>query len=65
MLEGYAVVKDGVVINTIVWDGVTNWEIPDGCIVVRAITNGAPVAGIGWTYSNGQFTPPKVDPNQI
>ena len=48
----YAIIKDGVVVNAIVWDGVTPCET-DGQKV--ALTGNA---GIGWTYADGQFVAP-------
>jgi hypothetical protein len=51
----YAVVKDELVINTIVWDGITAWDPPEDCVAVLTGDSGA---GIGWGYVNGQFIPP-------
>ena len=52
----YAIVKDGVVINTIEYDEQPTTPPPgfeDGHIAVQADT-----ANIGWNYANGQFTDP-------
>lgn len=54
--SNYAVVTDGVVSNTIIWDGESGWSPPDGSIAI-VIPDGA-VAGIGSTYADGAFTPP-------
>ncbi|WP_412057714.1 hypothetical protein [Bartonella sp. DGB2] len=48
----YAVVKEGVVINTIVAPENYTYPFDDG----EAIPSEE--AGIGWTYKDGQFTPP-------
>lgn len=48
----YAIIKNGLVVNAIVWDGETPCET-DGQKV--ALPDGA---GIGWTYSDGQFIAP-------
>jgi hypothetical protein len=56
----WALVKDGVVKNMIVWDGQTNWSPPDGCTAVN-ITGIEPSPSIGWTYADGQFTAPIED----
>ncbi len=32
----YAVVKEGKVVNTIEWDGITNWSPPQGTILIRS-----------------------------
>lgn len=53
MANSYAVVKDGIVINIVVWDGETEWQPDDGEAV--KIDN---VAGIGWLYDGKKFTPP-------
>jgi len=60
-LADYAVVRDGVVENVIVWDGQSAWSPPDGTTLVplpftkeedgvRRYT-----AGIGWNYVDGEF----------
>lgn len=56
----WAVIIDGVVVNTIVWDGETYWVPPEGAMLVQ-IEDGV-VAGIGWTYANREFTPPENPP---
>lgn len=49
----YAVVVDGLVVNMVVWDGVTEWTPNEG----KAIE--APYGvGIGWAYYDGEFTAP-------
>lgn len=58
----YAIVQNGIVVNTIEWDGVSPWQPPAGASVVL-IPDGAYV-GIGSTYSNGVFgAPPQTQPN--
>ena len=52
----YAIVQNGVVVNTVEWDGVTPWTPPLDTSIVE-IPNGAYV-GIGSTYADGQFGPP-------
>lgn len=34
----YVVIRDGVVENVIIWDGVTDWTPPEGCTVERSDT---------------------------
>jgi len=51
------IIKDGVVVNA------TNTETlvhPDGLTMVYSAT-----AGIGWTYADGVFTEPVIDPSVI
>lgn len=54
-MSTYAVidVSTGIVVNTIALNAPEDWTPPDGYIVVQTDT-----ASIGWTYSNGVFTPP-------
>nr|WP_312975974.1 tail fiber assembly protein [Atlantibacter hermannii] len=62
MSNTYAVVKDGLVINIVAWDGGTdedgnpNWLPEEGYAVE---TDGT--VGIGWTYDGEVFTAPPVD----
>lgn len=56
----YAVVQDGVVTNTIEWNGVTAWPTPVGASVVK-VPDGASV-GIGSTYASGVFSAPPSTP---
>ncbi|ELP6610555.1 tail fiber assembly protein [Escherichia coli] len=53
----YAVVKDGIVINVVVWDGETEWQ-PDEGYAVK--TDGS--VGICWLYDGETFTQPPVEP---
>jgi hypothetical protein len=57
-MGNYAIVNaaSGVVENVITWDGESQWSAPDGFIAVMTDE-----AGIGWSYLNGQFSPPNVD----
>ena len=51
----YAIItSEGTVINTVIWDGQSTWQGPSGYQVIE-MQNGA---GIGWSYVNGEFTPP-------
>lgn len=53
----YAIVESGVVINTVVWDGVSKeWNPPAGT-TAAPIPDGAYV-GIGSTYDGVNFGPP-------
>ena len=51
-LKHYAIVVDGVVVNTVVWDGVTEYN-PGGLLV--DLTGLDPEPGIGWDYLDGKF----------
>jgi hypothetical protein len=51
----YAVIKNGVVDNTIVASqSFVNQHYP-GAIRIDQMN---PIPGVGWSYSNGQFSPP-------
>ena len=53
----WAVIKDNVVINVILWDGVSSWTPPENCEVVPL----PPETGIGYRYINGQFFDPEAE----
>ena len=56
----YAVVKSGVIVNVIVWDGVSEWSPPEGTTIVKTDT-----AGIGWLWDGETFynpMPPEQPP---
>jgi hypothetical protein len=45
----WAVIDGGLVVNTVVWDGESDWTAPDGTIVESLAD--WPDVGIGWTYN--------------
>lgn len=55
MVMYYLLVKDGVIVNAIDYDGVSPYTPPDGCILVE--TN--EFYNIGWLWVDGH----PVDPN--
>lgn len=66
-MANYAVIKDGVVINTIIADTQEIAEkvsmdiySTDLCIEIEHVP-GSP--GIGWTYDGAEFTAPVVEGN--
>lgn len=53
----YLVVNlDGLIVNTVLWDGKSTWSPLEGHQAVKLPKDS--VAGIGWTYADGVFTPP-------
>lgn len=51
----YALVSDGVVMNTIIWDGDgEGWSPPPGQVPVRVKGSDGPVS-IGWLYDGTRF----------
>lgn len=61
-METYAIVNvaTGLVENTILWDGVSNWDAPEGLVAVPTEE-----AGIGWAYVDGVFVTPPLAPKPI
>lgn len=55
IMANYAVIENGMVVNVIVWDGVTG--LGDGDQMLIETVDGC---GIGWTYAGGEFIPPPV-----
>ncbi len=35
-MDRYAIIKDGVVINVIIWDGKSNWKAPEGAQMTQS-----------------------------
>lgn len=60
MKNAYAIVKDGVVINMVVWDGKTEWEPEEG-EAIKADN----FAGIGWLYDGKKFTAPEPTAEEV
>jgi len=56
----WAVVRDGVVENTVVWDGESAWSPPDGADLVSLADH--PHVGIGWDYVDGEFVDNRPEP---
>lgn len=63
----YAIIKDSKVVNTVEWDGVSNWNPPAGCTaIVGTVTLPAEeeggdeiinTANIGDTWDGEKFVP--------
>lgn len=54
--ENYAVVNsEGLIINIVVWDGITDWAPPESTQAIRCGDN---ICGIGGNYQDGVFTLP-------
>lgn len=54
-MKVFAIVRTstGVVENTILWDGIEEWQPPSGTSAIET-----DCAAIGWSYSNGVFFEP-------
>lgn len=64
-VNNYAVIdtvhSSSVVVNVIAWDGISDYDVHDG----HGVSDGlilvqSDIAGIGWTYLNGQFNNPNI-----
>lgn len=57
MVNRWAMIKDGVVVNVCLWDGLlTTWQPPEGIEMQLAPDQIA----IGWTYVNGEWIAPII-----
>ncbi|WP_157218662.1 hypothetical protein [Flavisphingomonas formosensis] len=55
---------EGVVVNSVEWDGSTPWMPPAGCSIVPGAAN--PGVGIGWTRDSTDWrTPATPDPESV
>lgn len=57
----YAVIRDGKVVNVILWDGKTEYDPGEGVELVELPAG----AGIGWSYVKGEFAAPPPPPEVI
>ncbi|MEM8447422.1 tail fiber assembly protein [Morganella morganii] len=53
----YAVIENGIVVNVIIWDGESEIAVPDERQLIN-ISDIDDNPGIGWSYSDGEFTSP-------
>lgn len=60
-MNGYLVIKDEQVINTVLWDGVSDWTSPEGTTVELAPAG----VGIGWTRVGGNWIAPEPPPAPV
>ena len=58
MSTSYAVIENGVVVNTIVYDGEAELSISDNQQLVNISDAVTMSPGIGWLYTNGEFIAP-------
>jgi len=54
-----ALIKNGVVDNMVLWDGVSEWTPPEGVTLVMDPPAGV---GIGWAYDGASWTAPEPPP---
>lgn len=65
-MNEWAVIEGGVVVNTILWDGESDWTPNENQIAVEIpdVPEGNQHAGIGRKYSDGTFIAP-LSPEEI
>ena len=54
-MNKYLIVKAGKVVNTVVWDGISEWSPPEGTTAVVAPEG----VGIGWTQVGTSWVAPE------
>lgn len=59
-MNKYAIIKDGVVDNIVLWDGKTPYDPGKGCVLVDLA--GLDAVGIGDTFDGKTFTPGNPEP---
>lgn len=60
-MSTYLVIKDEQVINTVVWDNVSDWTPPEGTTVELAPAH----VGIGWARVGGNWVAPEPPPAPV
>ena len=60
-MNTYLILKDNTVINTVLWDGVSDWTPPEGTTVELAPAG----VGIGWTRVDGEWVAPEPPPAPV
>lgn len=67
-MNTYALVKEGKVVNTIVWDGPNSAELidfGDGVVYEEIPDASGNTPSIGWLLENGKFTPPPLTEAEV
>jgi len=54
-MHTYLIIKENEVINTVLWDGVSDWSAPGGTMAILAPEG----VWIGWTLVNGDWVAPQ------
>lgn len=55
----YAVIKDELVVNVIIWDGEAPYNPGEGCQLIKVAADER--VGPGFAYINNEFIEPKQD----
>lgn len=56
----YAVIENGLVTNTIIWNGKDEFKLNEGEVLAEVPSQGVelPTPSIGWIFLNGEFVDP-------
>ncbi|MCS2162951.1 hypothetical protein MUU47_17855 [Scandinavium sp. H11S7] len=56
----YAVIADGLVTNTIIWNGKDEFKLNEGEVLAEVPSQSGelPTPSIGWFFLNGEFVDP-------
>lgn len=55
-MNKWAIVENGVVVNVVLWDGVSEWHAKEHQDVIDVgASGGDSLVGIGWGYIDGKF----------
>lgn len=67
MANTYALIKNGIVINTIMWDGpdLSPIDFPDGVSYEEIPDESGNTPSIGWTFEKGIFTAPPLTSEEL
>lgn len=56
----YAIIENGIVVNVVIWDGLSDWQPPPGSTAV--LVQAGQVPQVGYGYANGVFAQPDLAP---
>lgn len=62
-MNGYALVSEGKVVNTVVWDGEA--EVDFGKDITAVLIPEETPVSIGWEYKNKEFSPPPLTEEEL
>lgn len=57
-MKFYAVVKDGIVVNLVIWDSISDYSPGDQCSLVL-VPDGI-LVGMGWVFDGTSFKDPNA-----
>lgn len=60
----YALIDNGIIVNVVVWDGISQWSPPSDDHLVIEIPSVPGSPGVGWSYDGTNFSPPPPSQEQ-